>query len=109
MAGPPPRLVVAHHPVRAAEQAQERRARIPALQQRADPLTGHLDAPDEGKVQRGRKLSDSGAKARFFHEVSDAHLARLIKIDLQSDLFTHQIDEAALARARDRPGLAPPA
>ena len=94
------RLVVAHNPVRAAEQTQERLARIHALQQRADQLTGKLDAQDEGKVQRGRKLSDSGAKARFFHEVSDAHLARIIKVDLQSDLFTYQIDEAALARAQ---------
>ncbi|WP_157549356.1 IS1634 family transposase, partial [Piscinibacter sakaiensis] len=94
------RLVVAHNPVRAAEQTQERLARIRALQQRADQLAGKLDAQDEGKVQRGRKLSDSGAKARFFHEVSDAHLARIVKVDLQSDLFTYQIDEAALARAQ---------
>jgi transposase len=32
--------------------------------------------------------------------VSDAHLARIIKVDLKSDLFTYQIDEAALARAQ---------
>ena len=94
------RLVVAHNPVRAAEQTQERLARIHALQQRADQLAGKLDAQDEGKVQRGRRLSDSGAKARFFHEVSDAHLARIIQIDLKSDLFTYAIDEAALARAQ---------
>ena len=94
------RLVVAHNPLRAAEQTQERLARIHALQQRADQLAGKLDAQDEGKVLRGRKLSDSGAKARFFHEVSDAHLARIIKVDLKSDLFTYTIDETALARAQ---------
>jgi transposase len=94
------RLVVAHNPVRAAEQTQERLARIHALQQRADQLAGKLDAQDEGQVQRGRKLSDSGAKARFFHEVSDAHLARIIKVDLKSDLFAYEIDPAALARAQ---------
>jgi len=94
------RLVVAHNPVRAAEQTQERLARIHALQQRADQLAGKLDAQDEGKVQRGRKLSDSGAKARFFHEVSDAHLARIIRVDLKSDLFTYEIDESALARSQ---------
>lgn len=94
------RLVVAHNPVRAAEQTQERLARIHALQQRADQLAHKLDAQDEGKVQRGRKLSDSGAKARFFHEVSDAHLARIIQVDLKSDLFTYAIDETALARAQ---------
>lgn len=94
------RLVVAHNPVRAAEQTQERLACIRALQQRADHLAGKLDAQDEGKVQRGRKLSDSGAKARFFHEVSDAHLARIIKVDLSAELFTYEIDGAALARAQ---------
>ena len=94
------RLVVAHNPLQAAEQAQQRQAKIQALQLRADQLAGKLDAQDEGKVQRGRKLSDSGAKARFFHEVSEAHLARIIKVDLKSDLFTYQIDETALARAQ---------
>jgi transposase len=94
------RLVVAHNPVRAAEQTQERLARIHALQQRAEQLAGKLDAQDQGKVQRGRKLSDSGAKARFFHEVCDAHLARIIKVDLKSELFTYPIDDAALARAQ---------
>jgi transposase len=94
------RLVMAHSPVRAAEQTQERLARIHALQQRADQLAGKLDEQDEGKVRRGRKLSDSGAKARFFHEVSDAHLARIVKVDLKSDLFAYEIDQAALARAQ---------
>jgi transposase len=94
------RLVVAHNPVQAAEQTQDRLARIQALQQRADQLAGKLDDQDGGKVQRGRKLSDSGAKARFFHEVSDAHLARIIQVDLKSELFTYAIDEAALARAQ---------
>jgi transposase len=94
------RLVVAHNPLRAAEQTQDHLARIHALQQRADQLANKLDAQDTGKVQRGRKLSDSGAKARFFHEVSDARLARIIKVDLNSDLFTYKIDETALARAQ---------
>ena len=94
------RLVVAHNPVQAAEQTQDRLARIQALQQRADQLAGKLDDQDSGKVRRGRKLSDSGAKARFFHEVSDAHLARIIAVDLKSELFTYEINEAALARAQ---------
>lgn len=94
------RLVVAHNPLHAAEQTRERQAKIFALQLRADQLAGKLDAQDDGKAQRGRKLSDSGAKARFFHEVSEAHLARIIKVDLKSDLFAYQVDEAALARAQ---------
>ena len=94
------RLVVAHNPAQAAEQTQDRLARIQALQQRADQLAGKLDDQDGGKVQRGRKLSDSGAKARFFHEVSDAHLARIIRVDLKSELFTYEVNEVALARAQ---------
>lgn len=98
------RLVVAHEPVQALEQTALRQSRIDALTQRAAQLAGKLDAQDEGQVQRGRKLSDSGAKARFFHEVSDAHLARIIKVDLKSDLFTYEIDQTALARAQAMDG-----
>jgi transposase len=98
------RLVVAHNPQQAAEQTAQRRARIAKLQQRAEQLAGKLDAQDGGKVQRGRKLSDSGAKARFFHEVSDAHLARIVKVDFKSDLFTYDIDQTALARAEAMDG-----
>ena len=94
------RLVVAHNPVRAAEQTQERLARIHALEERAAQWASKLDAQDAGQVHRGRKLSDSGAKARLFHEVSDAHLARIIQVDLKSDLFAYEIDDAALARAQ---------
>ena len=98
------RLVVAHNPQRASEQTLQRRLRIQALEQRAAQLAGKLDAQDAGQVQRGRKLTDSGAKARFFHEVCEAHLARIIKVDLKSDLFTYEIDEVALARAQRMDG-----
>ena len=47
------RLVVAYNPAQAAEQTQDRLARIQALQQRADQLAGKLDDQDGGKVQRG--------------------------------------------------------
>lgn len=93
------RLVVAHNPEQARELTQRRRERITALQARAQALSSKLDAQDEGKTQRGRKLSDSGAKAHFFHEVCQAHLANIIRVDLKSDLFTYDTDEAALARA----------
>lgn len=94
------RLVVAHDPVRAQEQTALRASRIAALQARANQLAGKLDGQDAGQVHRGRKLSDSGAKARLFHEVADAHLSKIIKVDLQSDLFTYDIDEAALQRVQ---------
>lgn len=94
------RLIVAHDPVRAQEQTAQRSARIAALEQRASELAGKLDGQDAGQVRRGRRLSDSGAKARFFHEVADAHLCKIIKVDLKSDLFTYDIDAKALARAQ---------
>ena len=93
------RLVVAHNPQRAAEQAAQRQGRIAELQARALALSDKLDAQDEGQRSRGRALSDSGAKARFFHEVAQAHLATIVKVDLKSDLFAYEIDDEALARA----------
>ncbi|MDP3425068.1 MAG: IS1634 family transposase [Burkholderiaceae bacterium] len=98
------RLVVAHNPQQAAEQTAKRQARIKQLRQRADQLTGKLDSQDAGKVYRGRKLSDGGVTARFFHEVSEAHLSRIIKVDLQAELFTWDIDQTALARAQAMDG-----
>ncbi|NDF75203.1 MAG: IS1634 family transposase [Betaproteobacteria bacterium] len=94
------RLVVAHDPGKAAEQTALRDARIAALEQRASALAGKLDEQDKGYVGRGRRLSDSGAKARFFHEVCEAHLANIIRVDLKSDLFTYDIDARALGRAQ---------
>jgi transposase len=93
------RLVVAHHPQRAKEQTLLRQERIAALQAQAQAWAGKLDGQDSGQVNRGRKLSDSGAKARLYHEVKEAHLAKIVKVDLKSDLFSYAIDEAALKQA----------
>ena len=98
------RLVVAHNPLQAAEQTAKRQARINQLHQRADQLTGKLDSQAAGKVYRGRRLSDAGVTARFFHEVSEAHLTRIIKVDLQAELFTWDIDQDALAAAQAMDG-----
>jgi transposase len=93
------RLVMAHQPYQAKEQTQLRRERIAQLKARADHLAGKLDGQDAGEIKRGRKLSDSGAKARFYHEVCEAHLARIIKVDLKGELFTYTIDQPAQAQA----------
>ena len=89
------RLVVAHDPDTAALQTRQRNERINGLLRQADAWTGKLERQDEGIKQRGRKLSDSGAKARFYHAVSEAHLSRIIKVDLKSELFSYAIDEGA--------------
>jgi len=93
------RLVVAHNPAQAKEQTQLRRERINQLQAKADQWAGKLDGQDAGEVRRGRKLSDSGAKARLYHEVCEAHLARIVKVDLKTELFSYTIDEAAQSQA----------
>ena len=93
------RLVVAHHPQRAAEQTQLRNERIATLHEQAQAWAGKLDGQDAGQTAKGRKLSDSGAKARLYHAVCDAHLARIVRVDLKSDLFSYAVDEAAKAQA----------
>ena len=61
-------------------------------------LVGKLDEQDAGQTQRGRKLSDRGARARFFHEVCEARLANIIRVDLKAELFTYDIGQAAQQR-----------
>lgn len=89
------RLVVAHDPATAAAKTAQRNERIDALIRQAEQWTGKLTAQDEGIQHRGRKLSDSGAKARFYHAVSEAHLSRILKVDLGEELFSYHIDEKA--------------
>jgi transposase len=94
------RLVIAHDPQVALDTGAKRDARIAELKKQADQWVGKLDSQDEGKKQRGRKLSDGGARAKFYHEVCESHLARIVKVDLKSELFSYDIDERALKHAR---------
>ena len=68
---------------------------IDALTRQADQWTGKLTERDEGVKHRGRKLSDSGAKAHFYHAVSEAHLSCILKVDLAEELFSYHIDDKA--------------
>lgn len=94
------RLIVAHRPDLAQEQGRRRDEQIAALQADAARWTGKLDAQDEGKRYRGRKLSDGGVTARFYKAVSDARLAHILKVDLTSEVFCYDLDVRALNRAR---------
>ncbi len=89
------RLVAAHDPATAVTKTQQRNERIDALIRQADEWSSKLTEQDEGVKHRGRKLSDSGAKARFYHAVSEAHLSRIIKVDLGEELFSYHIDDKA--------------
>jgi hypothetical protein len=93
------RLIVAHDPERAGETHTLRRERLATLETQAAAWSGKLDAQDNGARARGRKLSDSGTKARFYHAVKEARLAHIVKVDLKGDLFAWHIDPDALALA----------
>lgn len=94
------RLIVAHDPKAAAQAGIKRDELIAKLNAQAQQWAGKLDDQDGGKSARGRKLSDGGARARFYHEICEAHLARIVRVDLKSERFTYSIDERALAHAR---------
>ena len=79
------RLVVAHDPATALEQHQKRKATMAELQTQAKGWAG--------------KLSESGTKALFCHAVLEAHLGKIIKVDMKAELFSYAIDENALRLA----------
>ena len=92
------RLVVAHDPEVATRRTAARDKTIAELvimgQQCSDKLDGQDESQRTGKKRgKGRPMSDSGTKARFYHAVKDAHMAHVIKVDLKADLFSYTIDE----------------
>jgi transposase len=91
------RLIVAHDPVRAAEQGDKRRARIAELEAMAEKMVTKLDAQDDGKTAQGRRASDRGAYSRFTRAVAEAEMLRFVKPDLTADRFSWSIDEEAIA------------
>jgi transposase len=93
------RLVVAHDPVRAAEQTERRRERIQEQVEFAQTLVNKLNAQDEGQSEKGRRASDRGAYSRFVRSVAEAELSRFIKADYNSDLFSYWPDEPAIEKA----------
>jgi hypothetical protein len=93
------RLIVAHDPLRAAEQGEARRARIAELEAMAEKMVGKLDAQDAGATPQGRRASDRGAYSRFTRAVAEAEMTRFLKADLTADRFSWSVDEEAEAEA----------
>ena len=89
------RLVVAHDPYTAGERTAARDLKIKKLEDAAADWVNKLEEQEVGKRYRGRKLSDGGARARFYHEVVESKLAKIIKVNLKSDLFSYDIDRKA--------------
>ncbi|NMG14251.1 IS1634 family transposase [Aromatoleum bremense] len=94
------RLIIAHDPATAAQQTARRNEQIAALVSQGEQWAGKLVEQDGGVKHRGRKLSDSGAKARFYHAVCEAHLSKIIRVDLKAELFCYEIDETARGLAK---------
>jgi len=94
------RLVIAHDPETAAQQTAQRDEKIDTLEQQAREWADKLDAQDEGQTRRGRKLSDGGARAKFYQAVGEAHLRKIIRVSLKSERFSYDINEKALQHAR---------
>ena len=87
-------MVVAHDTQASRRRTEKRNKSIKEIEALAEKWSGKLDAQDVGaKKAKGRPMSDSGAKARFYHSVKDASLAHIIKVDLKGDLFSCEIDE----------------
>jgi transposase len=93
------RLVVAHDPVAANRRTAARDNKLAELLKLGQQCSVKLDEQDESQrtgkknKSKGRPMSDSGTKARFYHAVKDAHMAHVIKVDLKADLFSYTIDE----------------
>jgi hypothetical protein len=93
------RLVVAHDPVAAARRTTARDRTMAELLEMGQQCSVKLDEQDESKQAgakkktKGRPMSDSGTKARFYHAVKDAHMAHVIQVDLKAELFSYSIDE----------------
>ena len=94
------RLIIAHDPQVSRDAGAKRDQRIDELKKLAAQWVGKLNDQDDGKKKPGRKLSDGGVRAKFYREVCEAHLSRIVKVDLKSDLFTYEIDERALKHAK---------
>ena len=92
-------VIVAHDPLRAAEQSDRRRARIREIEIMAEKMVGRLDAQDDGKTARGRRASDRGAYSRFTRAVAEAELTRFLKADYTADRFSWSVDDGAIAQA----------
>lgn len=92
------RLVVAQDPEQGTQRGAERMRRIAELEALAEQWAGKLTAQEDGRRFRGRPLSDSGVKARFYHAVQEASLGHVIEVDLRGELFNYSIRDEVLRR-----------
>ena len=92
------RLVVAHSPEIARRSRRMRARRMVKALRVSRELAERLNGQEEGRRSRGRRLSDSGAKITFSTVLAKEKLTRLIKIDVEDDIFTWYWDVEELKR-----------
>ena len=74
------RLVVAYTPKGPRRKRCCARNPLPPCRLRHRRGLPSCEGQESGQTSRGRKLSDSGAKARLYHEVKEAYLAKIVKV-----------------------------
>ncbi len=92
------RLVVAHSPEIAKRARRMRAERIAKVLHSTRQLAGKLNAQEDGTPGRGRRLTDNGARVKMHHELVEARLTRLIKLDLEDEVFSWYWDVEELKR-----------
>lgn len=98
------RLVIAHDEDRAQVQHAARKATIAAIEAEGERMAQRLDAADAGLPLKGRRSNDRRAYLRFSEAVKAAGLSRILKADLDAEMFNFELDEAALAAAEQLDG-----
>jgi len=98
------RLVVAHSPEIARRSRRMRARRVVKALRVSRKLADKLNGQEEGRRFRGRRLSDSGAKITLSKVLAEKKLTRLIKIEVEDDIFTWYWDVEELKRDLDLDG-----
>jgi len=92
------RLVVAHSPEIARRSRRQRAEKLAEACKLANELAGKLMAQEEGQRQRGRPLTDSGARLKLRDFLVEHRLTRFLKIDWEKEVFTWDWDVEELKR-----------
>lgn len=98
------RLVIAHDEERAQLQHAARKATLAEIEAEGERMAKRLDAADVGLPLKGRRSNDRRAYLRFSEAVKAAGLSRILRADLDADMFTFELDDAALAAAEQLDG-----
>ncbi len=98
------RLVVAHSPEIARRSRRMRAKRLIKALRVGWKLADKLNGQEEGRRFRGRRLSDPGAKIAFSKVLAETKLTRLIKLEVENDIFTWHWDVEELKRELELDG-----